>query len=154
MEKVTDPIILYPIGFVKNGVKQPPKKPDWQMDTVSQLIIEPKWVDGLVGLEAFSHIIVLFWLNKIPENEVLLKVHPMHRLDLPETGLFATRTPNRPNRIGETVVKLLERQGNILKVIGLDALDDTPVLDIKPYLTSGDFIPTATEPSWTKETHG
>ncbi len=154
MDSNNSPIILRPIGFVKNGIKQTPKKHDWQSETVSELIIETEWMEGLEGLEGFSHIIILFWLDRIVENEVLLKVHPMHRLDLPVTGLFATRTPNRPNRIGETAVRLLERRDNILKVIGLDALDGTPILDIKPYLLSGDLIPSATEPSWVKETHG
>jgi tRNA-Thr(GGU) m(6)t(6)A37 methyltransferase TsaA len=154
MKNDVSPIILHPIGFVKNGVTQTPKRSDWQLEIVSDLVIDMKWIEGLEGLEEFSHIIVLFWLDRIIENEVLLKVHPMHRLDLPVTGLFATRTPNRPNRIGETTVRLLERRDNILKVIGLDALDGTPVLDIKPYLLSGDSIPTAMEPSWVKETHG
>jgi tRNA (adenine37-N6)-methyltransferase len=154
MEKDTNLISLRQIGFVKNGVKQTPKHPNWQLETLSDLVVEPEWVDGLEGIEEFSHIIILFWLDQILENEVLLKVHPMHRLDLPVTGLFATRTPNRPNRIGETAVRLLERRDNILKVIGLDALDNTPILDIKPYLLGGDLISSATEPSWAKETHG
>ena len=144
-------ITLTPIGFVKNGVKQTPKWPDWQLETVSEIIVEPKWAEGLEGLEGFSHIIVLFWFHRIADGDVILKVHPMHREDLPVTGLFATRSPNRPNRIGETAVRLIERRGNILRVKGLDALDGTPVLDIKPYLTSGDLIREATVPPWAIE---
>ena len=149
-----DIITLHPIGFVRNGIKQTPKKPDWQLETASEIIIDTKWTEGLEGLEGFSHIIVLFWFDRLDREEVLMKVHPMHREDLPATGLFATRTPNRPNRLGETAVRLLERQANVLKVKGLDALDGTPVLDIKPYLLGGDLIPAATEPPWAKETHG
>ncbi|OGO39536.1 MAG: tRNA (N6-threonylcarbamoyladenosine(37)-N6)-methyltransferase TrmO [Chloroflexi bacterium RBG_16_57_8] len=139
--------------MVRNGVTETPHRPDWQLDTVSELIIDPKWEEALEGLEGFSHIIVLFWIDRITEKKVPLKVHPMHREDLPLTGLFSTRTPNRPNRIGLTVVKLLEHKGNVLKVIGLDALDGTPVLDIKPYLRSGELILEATEPGWTRENH-
>jgi len=147
-------ITVYHIGIVRNGVKETPHRPDWQLDTVSELVIDPKWEEGLGGLEGFSHVIVLFWIDRITEKDMPLKVHPMHREDLPVTGLFATRSPNRPNRIGLTVVKLLRHDRNVLKVTGLDALDGTPVLDIKPYLRSGELIPDATEPTWTKETHG
>ena len=144
---------FHPIGVVKNGVSETPKRPHWQRDTFSELIIDPKWEAGLEGLEEFSHIIVLFLFDRVKQEEVQLKVHPMHREDLPVTGLFATRTPNRPNPIGETVVPVIERNGNILRVKGLDALDGTPILDIKPYLRSGDLIPDASEPSWTRENH-
>jgi tRNA-Thr(GGU) m(6)t(6)A37 methyltransferase TsaA len=65
-------------------------------------------------------------------------------------GLFAVRTPNRPNPIGKTTVRLLERRGNILKVQGLDAIDGTPVLDIKPYIPGYDSTSDATVPSWVR----
>ncbi len=146
-------IIFHPIGHVKNSVRQTPERPDWQLDTVSELIVDPEWEQGLEGLEGFSHIIVLFWFDRITETEVALKVHPMHRDDLPLTGLFATRAPNRPNRIGETVASLIGRTGNVLKVKGLDALDGTPILDVKPYLRRGDLVSGATEPPWTAEDH-
>jgi tRNA-Thr(GGU) m(6)t(6)A37 methyltransferase TsaA len=146
-------VTFQPIGVVKNGIHETPKQANWQLDTVSELVIDPEWEAGLEGLEDFSHIIVLFWFDRINEEEVLLKVHPMHREDLQVTGLFATRTPNRPNPIGETVVPMIERKGNVLKVKGLDALDGTPILDIKPYLRSGDLVPDASEPSWTRENH-
>jgi len=144
---------FHPIGFVRNGIRETPKRAHWQLDTISELVIDPKWEEGLEGLEGFSHIIVLFWFDRLSGEEVLLKVHPMHRVDLPVTGLFATRTPNRPNRIGETVVTMIKRKGNVLTVKGLDALEGTPILDIKPYLRSGDLIPDASEPSWTRENH-
>jgi tRNA-Thr(GGU) m(6)t(6)A37 methyltransferase TsaA len=146
-------IICDPIGRVKNGVRQTPERPDWQLETVSELVVERKWEEGLEGLEGFSHIMVVFWFDRITETNVALKVHPMHRIDLPLTGLFATRAPNRPNRIGVTVVRLVERNGNVLKVKGLDALDGTPILDVKPYLRSGDLVCDAIEPPWTTEDH-
>ena len=143
-------ITLAPIGFVRNGVTDTPRKPHWQIETISDLVIAPQWAEGLDGLEGFSHLIVLFWFHKVVE-QVTLRVHPMHREDLAETGMFATRTPNRPNRIGETVVRLIERRTNILRVRGLDALDGSPILDIKPYLRSGDLVQDAAEPPWAKE---
>ena len=154
MVSETASIVLYPIGYVKNGILETPKLPHWQLETVSELVIDPQWEGGLEGLDGFSHIIVLFWFHRVAEHGVALKVHPMHREDLAVAGLFATRTPNRPNRIGETVVSLVERERNVLRVKGLDALDGTPILDIKPYLRSGDLIPDAREPWWTTENHG
>jgi len=73
-------------------------------------------------------------MHKVPLKDTgKLKIHPRGRIDLEKVGVFATRTRSRPNRIGLAVVKLLERRGNSLKVQALDALDGTPVLDIKPY---------------------
>jgi len=72
----------------------------------------------------------------------------MGRPDRPLKGLFALRTPNRPNPIGKTTVKLLERRGNVLKVEGLDALDGSPALDVKPYMPRYDAAPDAEVPSW------
>jgi tRNA-Thr(GGU) m(6)t(6)A37 methyltransferase TsaA len=115
---------------------------------VSEIVLDGSLTEALDGLEQFSHIIVLFWLHRITESETPLKIHPMRRAEIPLTGLFATRTPNRPNRIGVTIVKLLERKGNILKVKGLDALDGSPVLDIKPYIPKADLISDAEVPKW------
>jgi len=72
----------------------------------------------------------------------------MRRSDLPLVGLFATRSPRRPNALGMTVVRFLQRQGNMLYMEGLDALDGTPVIDIKPYLPDGDAVPNASVASW------
>jgi tRNA-Thr(GGU) m(6)t(6)A37 methyltransferase TsaA len=154
MDVGPDAIILKPIGVVKNGIHETPRQPHWQLETVSELVIDSKWEEGLEGIEGFSHIIVLFWIDRIAGEDVPLKVHPMHRQDLPLTGLFCTRSPNRPNRIGLTVARLLEHRGNVLKVTGLDALDNSPVLDIKPYLRSGELVPEATGPEWTALEHG
>jgi hypothetical protein len=92
---------------------------------------------------------IVFYLHQVDEDRrSLLKVHPENREELPLVGVFATRSPVRPNPIGVTVVKLLECQNNVLKVLGLDAYDGSPVLDIKPYLRRGDLIEEATMPDW------
>ena len=140
-------INLVPIGRVANGVEYP-SDVKWE-DIVSEVVIAPKLAEALDGIEGFSHIVVVFYLHKVNENRhSLLKVHPENREELPLVGVFATRSPVRPNPIGITVVKLLERRGNVLKVLGLDAYNGTPVLDIKPYLRRGDLVEEATTPDW------
>jgi len=126
-------IKLKPIGVVHNEIKQTSYH-DCK-DIVSEIEIDGKWAELLDGIEEFSHIIVLFWMHKVSRDaEPPVKVHPRGRADLPLVGLFATRAPQRPNPIGITTVKLLKRRGNILTVQGLDAIDGTPVIDIKSYM--------------------
>ena len=130
---------LKSIGIVRKGIKRAAAQCDREK-VVSDIIINTSLTEALDGLEESSHIIVLYWMHQAMSGEVLLKVHPRGKQEFPLLGLFATRTPNRPNRIGIATVRLLERQGNILKVEGLDAIDGTPVIDIKPYITSRDMI--------------
>jgi tRNA-Thr(GGU) m(6)t(6)A37 methyltransferase TsaA len=100
----------------------------------AQVVIKPKYLEALNGIEGYSHLFIIFYMHKIPkEQKTILKVHPKGRADIPLQGIFATRTPQRPNPIGLTLVQLIERKQNILAVKGLDAYDKTPVLDIKPY---------------------
>jgi len=100
----------------------------------SQIIVHHELTEALAGIEDFSHLFVLFWLHEISgEQRKTLKVHPRGRKDLPLLGVFATRTMLRPNPIGLTLVELVKVEGNVLTVRGLDALDGTPVLDIKPF---------------------
>lgn len=103
-------------------------------DIISNIVINKKYQDALKGIEDYSHIIVLFWLNKITNKErEYLTVHPRGIEDIPEVGIFSTRNKVRPNPIGLTIVELISRKDNILKVKGLDAFNGTPILDIKPY---------------------
>ncbi|MFC1932486.1 tRNA (N6-threonylcarbamoyladenosine(37)-N6)-methyltransferase TrmO [Chloroflexota bacterium] len=141
---------LKAIGVVHNKVKQmPPGRHDWFVEIISEIIIDSSLTEALDGLEAFSHIIVLYWIHRLVSGELPIKHHPQSREELPLTGLFATRNPNRPNRIGKTTVRLLQRQGNTLRVKGLDALDGTPVIDIKPYIPGYDSVDDAEFPQWT-----
>jgi len=139
---------LKPIGIVKNGITQPTDTRDAWQKVTSEIVINDDLTGALDGLEGFSHIIVLYWLDRANAEELSLKVHPMGRKEVPKQGIFAVRTPNRPNRIGMTTVKLLQRQGNILIVEGLDALDGSPVLDIKPYIPGYDSADDARVPEW------
>ncbi len=140
---------LKAIGIVRNGIKQAlPAKSDWGK-IVSDIVIDSNLIEALDGLDDFSHIIVLYWMHQVPAlSQVQTKIHPRGRYELPLVGLFATRAPYRPNPIGKATVRLLQRQGNILKVEGLDAIDGTPVIDIKPYIPGYDSVANTRVPPW------
>ena len=124
-------IVLKPIGFVRTQAMGDEVK---DKTRTSQIIVHHELTEALAGIEDFSHLFVLFWLHEISgEQRKTLKVHPRGRKDLPLLGVFATRTMLRPNPIGLTLVELVKVEGNVLTVRGLDALDGTPVLDIKPF---------------------
>jgi len=140
-------LTLRPIGRVVQGRPWPPGDDPWQ-ERVAEIEIDPAWTEALDGLEEFSHIWVVWWLDRFSDAPSSLRVHPEGREEIPAVGLFATRSPRRPNPIAMTAVLLIERQGCLLRVEGLDASQDTPVLDIKPYLSRGDLIEGATAPGW------
>ena len=145
------PMSLEPIAMVKNGVKEIGRH-DWE-HVISELIFRPDLEDALDGLEQFSHLVVVFWMHLSPAGETAPhKTHPQMRPELPLVGVFSTRSPVRPNPVGVTVVELLERKRNVLDVMGLDALDGTPVLDVKPYLP-GDSVAQIKVPDWVHKLH-
>ena len=146
-------IRLRPIGVVRNRVPGPGRT-QWK-DLVSEIVLDEGLTEALEGIEGFSHLNVLFWMGKFErEMPPPLKVHPQSRKDRPLVGVFATRSPVRPNPIGLTTVELLEHRGSVLKVKGLDAFDGTPVLDIKPYLARGDRIENPAIPEWLLKLRG
>jgi tRNA-Thr(GGU) m(6)t(6)A37 methyltransferase TsaA len=124
-----------------------------QRESVSEIVIDAG-LDGILdGIEDFSHIMVLYWAHRAPAGgRQIRKVHPMGNKDFPLVGVFATHSPVRPNSILVTVVRLIERRGNVLKVSGLDALDGSPVLDIKPYQPYRE-PPDIRVPDWMKKIH-
>lgn len=133
---------------MRNAVQKPPKPPyDWD-NVVSRIEIDPDLTEALDNLDEFSHIIVLYWMDRLATEPQPLKVHPRRDPGLPLVGFFATRSPKRPNPIGKTTARLLKRERNILTVSGLDAIDGTPVIDIKPYLPGYDSAGDARTPSW------
>jgi len=141
---------LKAIGTVRNKVKQAPGPNYNWWGIASEIVVNTRLTEALDGLEEFSHIIVLYWMHQVVHSDELsLKVYPRGKPELPIVGFFATRSPNRPNPIGKATVRLLERQGNILKVEGLDATDGTPVIDIKPYIPGYDSATDAKVPPWT-----
>ena len=98
----------------------------------AEIEIFPPYVDGLQGIEAYDELLILFWMNRLGEDDrKVLVVHPRGDKSRPMRGVFSTRSPHRPNPIGLSRVRLIARRGNILEVDGLDAVDGTPVIDIK-----------------------
>ena len=141
-------ISLRTIGVVRNKVRQPPKPEyDWR-EVVSEIMVEESLTEALDNLEEFSHIIVIYWLHHVAGRPAPSRVRPMGRPENPQVGLFASRSPSRPNPLGKATVRLLRRRGNVLTVLGLDAIDGTPVVDIKPYIPGYDSADGATVPSW------
>lgn len=137
-------IKIKPLGKAKNSITKP-MLPGWK-DVVTDIAIDKNYADGLDGIEDYSHLIVVYWMDK--EKECHLKHYPQGRSDIPFVGIFACRCPQRPNRIAVSTVELLSRKGNIIKVKGLDILDGTPILDIKPYTPRYDSVKKARIPSW------
>jgi tRNA-Thr(GGU) m(6)t(6)A37 methyltransferase TsaA len=146
----TEPVGLKPIGIVRNGVREP-RMEGWE-GLLSDIIIRKNLTDALDGIEGYSHVIVLFHLHKVPdEQRGRTQCHPRGDPRYPLQGVFATRTQNRPNPVGISVVKLVKRRRNVLRVRGLDAINATPVLDIKPYIPNYDVPPDARVPDWVSQ---
>jgi tRNA-Thr(GGU) m(6)t(6)A37 methyltransferase TsaA len=142
-----EPVSLRPIAVVRNNVSEP--RPDGWEEVRSDLIFRDDLLGALDGIEAYSHLIVVFSCHQVPEEErTALHIHPRGDPRMPEQGVLATRSQRRPNALGVAVVPLLRRRRNILRVLGLDAIDGTPVLDIKPYLPHYDSVPEARVPDW------
>ena len=137
-------IKIKPLGKAKNRVSKP-TLPGWK-DIVTEIIIDKKYAKGLDGIEDYSHVVVVYWMNK--EKECHLKHYPQGRADVPFVGIFACRCPQRPNRIAISTVRLLRRFKNHLHVKGLDIVNDTPILDIKPYALQYDKINEVKIPRW------
>ena len=145
MKKEFSSIIINPIGVVHNEIKEPTHEGSEKI--ISEITIDGSLTEVLDNLDEFSHIIILYWIHR-SRRPSPMKVHPRGNKERAQMGVFATRSPSRPNPIGKATVRLLERKGNILKVQGLDAIDGTPVLDIKPYIPGYDSVDDARAPSW------
>jgi len=132
---------LYYIGRIHTPWKSRddcPKNPR-ESDAVCTIELDPRWIEGLKGLETASHVLVLYWMDQARRDLVLQA--PRHYGEL--RGTFALRSPVRPNPIAAAVARLIRIDGNKLSVVGLDCMDNTPLLDIKPYFASTDSVPEA-----------
>ncbi len=110
-----------------------------ESEAVCTIEVDPAFVDGLKDVETCSHLVVLYWMDKAPRN-LVLQVPGHYGV---QHGTFALRSPARPNPVAMSVVKLLGVEGNTLSVVGLDCLDGTPLIDLKPYFASTDSVPDA-----------
>jgi len=117
---------------------------------LSRIRIYDDFRDGLAGLEAFSHLIVLYWFHHRDTNaeRSVLRVTPRRHPGAPEVGVFASRSPSRPNPIGFCVVELEKLDGSVLEVKGLDAIEGSPIIDLKPYIPHADAVIHARVPAW------
>ena len=144
-------IELSPIAYVRNSRSE--MIDDFWGNVVSEIVLtEDMPEESLQGIEQFSHLEIIFYFHKINPGAILTgAAHPRENPRWPVTGIFAQRKKNRPNLLGTTIVKLLERKGKILKVSNFDALDGTPVLDIKP--VAREFLPQepVSQPNWMSE---
>jgi tRNA-Thr(GGU) m(6)t(6)A37 methyltransferase TsaA len=121
-------VIFEPIGHVE-GCFDDQAMPEQIAATESRIVLDPRYVQGLAGIEAGDRVMVIFHFDRVTDYELMQ--HPRGDTSRPRTGVFAIHTPFRPNPIGVTVVELVAKEGNALRVRGLDALDGTPVLDLK-----------------------
>jgi len=129
------------IGVIRTPYKNKDEAPHQgrYSEEVCEIEIFEDYAEGLKDIETCTHLILLYWLDRA-RRDTLIAIPPHNNR---EHGVFATRSPNRPNPIGFCVVELLERNGNILKVKGVDAVDSTPLIDIKPYSSAIDCVKNA-----------
>jgi len=132
---------LYFIGRIRTPWKRREDCPKnaRESDIVCTVELEPRWTPGLQGLETATHVVLLYWMDKARRDLVVQT--PRHYSE--ERGTFALRSPARPNPIALSVARLIGIEGNKLSVVGIDCLDGTPLLDIKPYFASTDSVPDA-----------
>jgi tRNA-Thr(GGU) m(6)t(6)A37 methyltransferase TsaA len=131
-------LTIQPIGHVRKS------------EDCTLIVLDEEYQRGLLGLDGFSHIHVFWWFdrNDTPEKRRVLQVHPMGDSENPLTGVFATRSPLRPNLIALSLCKVTSVEGRAIQVEEIDAFDGTPVLDIKPFIPGHDSAPDATVPDW------
>lgn len=151
-------ISLRPVGFVRTRLRDEEVRDSW-LGVEAEIEVLEEYEGGLDGIEGFSHLMVIFYMHKVSEEErKVLKVR-FRRLaarlglspeELPLVGVFCSDSPHRPNPIGLTIVELVERRGRVLRVRGMDAYDGTPVLDIKPY-TPDRRVQAIRVPKWYEE---
>ncbi len=143
-------ITVNPVGYVKNNIDKPVDD-NWG-DIVSQIELTDEFPSvALTGLIEFSHVEILYHFNKVEDSKICLDArHPRNNETWPKVGIFSQRGKNRPNKIGVTICRIIGVDGKTLKVKGLDAINGTPVLDIKPVFR--EYLPeNVNEPEWVTE---
>ena len=133
---MTEPIYVHPVGVVR------------KRDAVVGIEIFDEYMDALLGLDGFSHVYVLYWFHKndAPDKRRTLQVHPRGDRNNPLTGVFATHSPLRPNLVALALCKITAVDGNQIQIENIDALDGSPVIDIKCYIP--DSVKGVRMPGW------
>lgn len=140
-----------PIGFV-HASRANPEDDFWGGEQAQIVLAGHLGPDAYAGLESFSHVEVLYLFHQVAEEKIVFGArHPRNNTAWPKVGIFAQRAKNRPNRIGSTICRIVGVAGRVLKVRELDAIDGTPVLDVKPVLR--EFLPReqTSQPAWATE---
>ncbi|MEU7074995.1 SAM-dependent methyltransferase [Streptomyces narbonensis] len=145
-------VVSYPVGHVVGG-RQEVRDDEWgDVESVVRLDAEAFGPEALAGLDAFSHLEVVYHFDRVRPDAVQTGArHPRGNTEWPLVGIFAQRGKNRPNRLGVSRCRLIRTDGLDLHVQGLDAVDGTPVLDIKPYMAEFGPQGTTTQPAWADE---
>lgn len=146
-------ILLEPVAFVKNT--RTDLSDDFWGSVISEVeLAENLPADAFSGIDEFSHLEIIFHFNQSDKSKIVFSGHPRGNKDWPHTGIFAQRKKDRPNALGLTIVELVKREGNKIWVRYLDAIDGTPVLDIKPVMK--EFLPIREikQPQWSVELMG
>ena len=142
-------IELEPIGWVVSAERDLARQ-DWSRER-SEIRLVAGLGDALLGLDGYSHVIVVGWLDRVPQElRSRRRAYPAGDERLPLQGALALRGGARPNSIAVTVCRLLGIDGDVLRLEGLDLVDGTPVLDVKPYVPHYDAVPKATIPKWAR----
>ena len=143
-------IKLKPIAFVKNS-RMAPKDDFWE-DVISEIeLAEHIPTEAFYGISDFSHLEIIFFFDKALNNDIVFSGHPRENPNYPSVGIFSQRKKDRPNNIGLCTVELLEHNGRKIKIKYLDAIDGTPVLDIKPVFKEFQPKGTIKQPSWVSD---
>jgi tRNA-Thr(GGU) m(6)t(6)A37 methyltransferase TsaA len=146
----TESCELIPIGRIRSSYLEPEGTPIQNVfasDSLGEVEVFESFADGLKDIEQFSHLYLVYMFHRSGPGSLLCKPF----LDDQTHGVFATRAPRRPNPIGLSIVRLLAREGRVLRVADLDIVDDTPLLDIKPFVPAFDHRPDATN-GWVNDT--
>lgn len=143
-------IKLTPIATVKNSRKQPVD--DYWEAIISEIeLAENIPIEAFNSISGFSHLEIIYYFDKVKSDDIVYKGHPRENPNYPLVGIFGQRKKNRPNRIGLCTVELLEHNGRTLVVRNLDAIDGTPVLDIKPVFKEFQPFGRIRQPDWVKD---
>ena len=143
--------LIEPVALI-TAVRKSPEDDFWGGETAEIKLLDSIDESALKGLEAFSHVEILFVFHQVPKDKIVTgERHPRNNEAWPKVGIFAQRAKNRPNRIGSTICKVVGVEGRTLTVREMDAIDGTPVLDIKPVMK--EFLPREAmyQPSWATE---
>lgn len=139
-------IVLHPVAYV-HSTRQAAIDDHWDQETVFIELTEAYGPDSLKALDSFSHVAVVFHMHQVTKVTTGAR-HPRNRADWPEVGVFAQRGKNRPNALGLTVCRIVKLESTRLYVEGLDAIDGTPVLDLKPWVATMGPRGAIVEPHW------